>query len=89
MHKSVVAIFAIFLLALSAFTHAAPVDINTADAATLAQAIKGVGAKRADAIVAYRKEHGPFKSVDELAKVPGIGAKVVEENRQNIAVGKQ
>lgn len=89
MRKSAVVFFFIFLLALSALTQAAPVDINTADAAALAQAIKGVGTKRADAIVAYRKEHGPFKSVDELAKVPGIGAKVVEENRQNIAVGKR
>ncbi|WP_127477089.1 ComEA family DNA-binding protein [Sulfurivermis fontis] len=89
MRKFAVACFSAFLLGLSTVVSAAPVDINTADAATLAQSIKGVGAKRAEAIVAYRKEHGPFKTVDDLAKVPGIGAKMVEANRQNLAVGKR
>ncbi|GAB4294696.1 MAG: hypothetical protein Kow0096_11090 [Thiohalomonadaceae bacterium] len=88
MRKFAVACFSAFLLGLSAVVSAAPVDINTADAAALAQSIKGVGAKRAEAIVAYRKEHGPFKTVDDLAKVPGIGAKMVEANRQNLVVGK-
>ncbi|MEW6647209.1 MAG: helix-hairpin-helix domain-containing protein [Pseudomonadota bacterium] len=89
MRKFAVACFSAFLLGLSAVVFAAPVDINTADATALAQSIKGVGAKRAEAIVAYRKEHGPFKTVDDLAKVPGIGAKMVEANRQNLAVGKR
>lgn len=67
---------------------AAPVNINSADAVTLAATIKGVGEKKAQAIVQYRKEHGPFRSVDELANVPGIGSKTVEKNRANLTVGK-
>ncbi|MFA5628385.1 MAG: helix-hairpin-helix domain-containing protein [Thiohalomonadaceae bacterium] len=80
----------IFSLALgfSAMVSAAPVDINTADAIVLAESIKGVGEKRAAAIVEYRKQNGPFKSVDDLTKVPGIGAKVLEDNRQNMVVSK-
>lgn len=66
---------------------AAPLDINTATAAEFATVIKGVGPKKAEAIVAYREQHGPFKSVDELEKVPGIGAKTVEANRDLLTVG--
>lgn len=78
----------LILLGLSAMALAAPVDINTADAATLAKAMNGVGAKRAEAIIAYRKEHGPFKSVDELTQVKGVNLKIVEENRANIVAVK-
>lgn len=70
-----------------AVANAAPVDINTADARTLAVELKGVGLERADAIVQYRKEHGPFRSVDELVKVKGIGKKTVEANRSNLILG--
>lgn len=64
------------------------VDINTADAATLAAGLNGIGAAKADAIVAYRTENGPFQSVEDLEKVKGIGAKTVELNRDLISVGK-
>ena len=67
---------------------ALPVNINTADAATLAAAITGVGENKAEAIVAYRTEHGAFGSVDELTKVKGIGPKTVDMNRDRITVGK-
>ncbi len=60
---------------------AAGVDINTADAETLATAIDGVGIKKASAIVYYRSQHGPFKSIDELTLVEGIGPGIVEKNR--------
>jgi competence protein ComEA len=63
---------------------AGPVDINTADAVTLARELKGIGPARAQAIVAWRKEHGPFKSADDLALVKGIAQKVIDENRPNI-----
>ena len=75
----------LFLLAPAAF--AGPVDINSADAATLDRALKGVGPKTAAAIVDYRTKQGPFKSVDELAKVNGIGPALVEKNRANITLG--
>jgi competence protein ComEA len=65
-----------------------PVDINTADATTLARELKGIGPARAKAIVEYRQKNGPFKSADELKQVKGIAAQVVEANRANIRVDK-
>ena len=76
-----------FILATPAFG-ATQVDINSADAKTLAQALNGVGLVKAEAIVAYRNAHGPFESVDDLAKVKGIGPRVIEENREALVVGK-
>lgn len=62
------------------------VNINTADAQTLAVALDGVGAARAKAIVEYREAHGPFRSVDDLAQVKGIGERVVDANRSRLKV---
>ena len=64
-----------------------PVNINTAGAEALAQAISGVGIKRAQSIVQYRDEHGAFATVDELTKVRGIGPATVDKNRDRITVG--
>ena len=61
------------------------VNINTADAQTLTK-LKGIGPKKADAIVAFRKANGAFKTVDQLADVKGIGAKTVDANRKNIRI---
>jgi competence protein ComEA len=72
-------------LALPAF--ASPVDINSADAKTLAEGLNGVGMSKAEAIVAYRTEHGPFANADALTEVKGIGDALVERNRDNIVVG--
>ena len=66
---------------------AAPVDVNTADAETLAQALTGVGAKTAAAIVTHRKEHGPYTAPEDLLKVKGIGPKLLERNKQDILIG--
>ena len=63
------------------------VDINSADAATLEQNIKGVGPSKADAIIKYREQVGGFASVEDLLKVPGIGAKTLEDNRDRLTVG--
>lgn len=62
------------------------VDVNTADAATLDQVMSGIGAKKAEAIVKYRQEHGAFKSLQEIEKVPGIGAKIVENNKDKLII---
>jgi len=70
-----------FALSLQAAT---PVNINTADAATIAKALEGIGPSKAAAIVAWRDEHGPFKSVDEVGQVKGIGASTLERNRAAI-----
>jgi len=63
---------------------AGPVNVNTADAETIARELQGVGPSRARAIVDYRESNGPFEAVDDLLKVKGIGPKVLEENRKNI-----
>lgn len=78
-----------WLLALcAAVAHAAPVDINSADAATLAHELKGVGNSKAATIVEYRRTHGGFKTIDDLALVKGIGAKLVERNRADLRLGR-
>jgi competence protein ComEA len=65
---------------------AGPVDINTADAETLARELEGIGASRAQAIVEFRDKHGPFNSAEELKLVSGVGDKVLEANRGNILI---
>jgi len=62
------------------------VNINTADKEALMSSIKGVGEKRAEAIIAYREQNGSFTSIEELAEVRGIGASIVEKNMDNISV---
>lgn len=74
----------ILSLLLSAPALAGPVNVNTADAATIAMELKGIGEKTAAAIVAYREEHGPFKTLEELKKVKGVGDKVIANNEADI-----
>jgi competence protein ComEA len=62
------------------------VNINTADAATLADVLDGVGLARAQAIVAWREANGRFGTVDDLAQVKGIGPSVIEKNRARIRI---
>ena len=62
------------------------VDINTADAKTIARRLDGVGKARARAIVAWREKHGRFRAVDDLQRVDGIGRATVESNRERIRV---
>lgn len=78
----------LFLALASLSVHASVVNINEADAKAIAKIMNGVGVKKAEAIVAYRKKHGKFKNIDELAKVKGIGKKTVTKNRDNLTVGK-
>ncbi len=72
---------------------ATPVNINQANAATIAKSLDGIGPSRAKAIVAWREAHGPFKKADDLKHVKGIGKATIERNRGAIlladsAVGK-
>ncbi len=64
-----------------------PVDINTATADQLAATLHGVGQAKAEAIVAYREENGPFAHIDELVNVRGIGLATVDRNRDRIELG--
>ncbi|MNJ56239.1 ComE operon protein 1 [compost metagenome] len=62
------------------------INLNTADAATLERELKGIGAGKAQAIVAYREANGPFASVDELLEVKGIGAATLEKNLDKLSL---
>ena len=66
---------------------AGPVDINTADADTLAAELTGVGPVLAAAIVRDREENGRYASPDALTRVSGVGPRIVEMNRENILTG--
>ena len=74
------------LLATSALAGGERVNINTADAATLDRVLNGIGPSKAEAIVAYRKANGPFRSIDQLASVKGIGLSTIEKNRDRIVI---
>lgn len=62
------------------------VSINSASAEDLARVMNGVGLKKAQAIVGYRDEYGPFKTVDDLKQVPGIGNALVERNLTHLTL---
>jgi competence protein ComEA len=75
------------LLAVTLHSVAAdPVNINSADKAALMQ-VRGVGEVRAQAIINYREKNGPFKSVDQLTEVEGIGMATIDANREILTVG--
>lgn len=77
----------LFLLVFCSFNvFAAPVDINKADAATIAESLNGVGLKKAEAIVADRVKNGPFSSAEDLSRVNGIGTKTILKNKADILV---
>lgn len=65
---------------------AAPVNINEADAATLAESLSGVGSVTSQEIVTYREENGGFEKPEDLMKVNGIGQKTFENNKADILV---
>ena len=82
-------ILAALLLGFSGIVFAnEPIDINTATPQMLAEALSGVGMHKAQAIVRYREEHGPFLSVDDLVQVSGIGARTLERNREKLTIGQ-
>lgn len=76
-------------LLISTLLLAEVVNINTADKESLMSAITGVGEKRAEAIIAYREQNGPFKSIEELVEVRGVSASIVEANMDNLSLEDQ
>jgi len=85
-NKTIAALFFALALAGMAMAEQAPVNINTATAEELAEGLTGVGHARAEAIVAYREENGPFTHIDELVNVSGVGLATVDRNRDRIAL---
>ena len=62
------------------------ININNADAHTLASSMKGIGLKKAQAIIEYRETYGPFVNIQDLASVSGIGEKTVAKNANLLTV---
>lgn len=91
MRKTIQSLLAAGLFCFTSFGAFAsqPVNINTADAKALADALNGVGPAKAEAIVAWREANGPFQSVEQLAEVRGIGLRTVELNRDVITLGSE
>ena len=84
--KMIKAVLFSLVLLFSNMAYAGLVNINQADAPTLASELKGVGDKKAQAIVDYRTQNGPFISIDDLQNVKGISTKTVESNRSNLSI---
>ena len=83
--KCIATVVGIALWSIWGITAAGQVNVNSADAKTIAKELNGVGDATAARIVAERTEHGPFKSAEDLAKrVKGVGPKVLEKNKSNI-----
>lgn len=75
------------LMLVSGLAFADPINVNTADAKSIATTLDGVGMAKAKAIVEYRNQHGKFSSLEELQQVKGIGAKTLDRNRDRISLG--
>lgn len=88
-HKLATLALALTLAAPGLLFAATPVNINQADAKTIAKSLDGIGASRARAIVAWREAHGPFKKADDLKHVKGIGKATIERNRSAILLSDQ
>ena len=87
-HRSRTIVQALIASLLPMAAWAGPVNVNTADAGTLARELDGIGPAKAQAIVEYRQKNGPFRTADDLLKVQGIGQKVLDQNRANIRIEK-
>jgi competence protein ComEA len=83
MKKILLALISALAFSVSAW---AAVDLNTASQSEL-ESVKGIGPKKAQAIIEFRKKNGNFKTVDELDKVPGFGQKTVDKVKKEITVG--
>ena len=80
--KKLIMLLALFIINSSAM--ATPVNVNSADAKTIADALAGIGQKKAEAIVKYRTEKGPFKTVEDLTQVKGVTKKILAKNPNDI-----
>lgn len=88
MKKFAVIASLVFSLFASPAILAEMVNLNKADAATLQVNLKGIGEKKAQAIIAYRKENGEFKSVEEIMEVKGIGEGIFKKIKNDLSLTK-
>ena len=84
--KKIKSLLFIVLFSFSSLLYAAQVNINTADANTLSSELSGIGQSKAEAIVAYREQHGPYKQIEDLANVKGIGISTIEKNKAKMSL---
>jgi competence protein ComEA len=62
------------------------VNVNTADAELIAEVLKGIGLKKAQAIVAWREKHGKFTAVEQLTEIKGVGESTLAKNEGRITL---
>ena len=86
MMKFIQSLFLFFIILFTASVYADVVNVNKADTEMLISAMTGIGEAKARAIIEYREKNGPFKSIDDLVFVKGIGSKTVEKNRDKLSV---
>ena len=84
--KTIINIAAFAALTLSSIVSAAPVNINSASAEQIAEALSGIGMSKAQAIVDYRETYGLFGSAEDIVFVRGIGHSTYELNKGDILV---
>ncbi len=88
MSRYISILLALVLFVFAQASTAEPLDINTATAEQF-ETLVGIGKTKAQAIVADREKNGRFKSVDDLARVSGIGPATLEKNRDNLMVSPE
>jgi len=84
--KTLNAFLLFVLFSISGVLFAAQVNVNTADAETLSSELSGIGQSKAEAIVAYREQHGPYMKIEDLTNVKGIGVGTIERNKTRLTV---
>lgn len=84
--KKIKSFLFIVLFSFSSLLYAVQVNINTADADTLSSELYGIGQSKAEAIVTYREQNGPYKHIEDLSNVKGIGITTIEKNRTKITL---
>ncbi len=84
--KTFTTMAALAAFVVSSIAAAAPVNINTASASQIAEALNGIGLSKAQAIVDYREAYGLFSRADEIVFVRGIGDSTYENNKSDILV---
>lgn len=82
--KVIAGLVGVALYSTAAFAEPATVNVNSADAITIAEVLDGVGTSRAQAIVEYRQRNGVFADAYDLANVKGIGDRTIELNEDRI-----